>query len=65
MILVLLYRFSESLDSIIGYNFCKFLVQKGYDLLVTSTATGTDLENEKKVAKRLSEMVQNCRDPWA
>ena len=55
MILVLLYRFCESQDSLIGYRLCQQLGEDGYDLLVTTTAKGENLENEQKAAKQMSE----------
>ena len=55
MILVLLYRFSESQESLLGYELCKRLVQEGHDLLVTTTSTAKWLENEIQRAKELTE----------
>ena len=55
MILVLLYRFSESDDSILGYQLCQKLVQEGYHLLVTTTAKHEELEKEEEVARQMSE----------
>ena len=52
MILVLLYRFSESVDTLIGYQLCQRLVQNGRDIYVTTTSTG----------KWLNAEIQNARD---
>ena len=54
MILVLLYRFCESQDSLIGYRLCQILLEKGYDLYATTTAQGEQLKNEQKTAEQLN-----------
>ena len=55
MILVLLYRFNESEDSILGYRLCKKLVQEGHKLLVTTTANKEEVKLEEETARELSE----------
>ena len=57
MILVLLYKFSESQDSIIGYKLCEKLVEEGYDLLVTSVAKDKEKEAEIEAARRMTETL--------
>ena len=55
MILVLLYSFSESPDSIVGYKLCETLVKEGHDLLVTSTTPEGRLRDlEIKKAEELT-----------
>ena len=55
MILVLLYRFNESPDSIAGYKLCETLVKEGHDLLVTSTTPEGPLRDiEIKKAEELT-----------
>ena len=58
MILVLLYRFSESEDSILGYTLCKKLVQEGHHLLVTTTAKKEEVKRERQNARELSERYE-------
>ena len=56
-ILVLLYKFCESPDSIIGYKLCEKLVQEGYDVLVTSTSASKAREAEKKAAESMTKSL--------
>ena len=58
IILVLLYRFSESQDSILGYKLCEKLVQEGHNLMVTSTAGKEELEIENEAAKKMTEQFK-------
>ena len=53
-ILVLLYKFSESPDSLLGYQLCLELVKQGYDLYVTTTSTAKWLKSENAKAEELS-----------
>ena len=55
MILVLLYRFNESPESLPGYILCQKLIQWGHDLLVTSTAGTDELKEEKQAARLMAE----------
>ena len=56
MILVLLYRFSESEDSILGYHFCQKLLQEGHELVVTTTTPKNQgLQEEIEAAKKMKE----------
>ena len=55
MILVLLYKFSESQESLPGYNLCQKLVQEGHEILVTTTSSKDELNAEKEVAKYMTE----------
>ena len=55
MILVLLYRFSKSDDSILGYKLCEKLVQKGFHLLVTTTAENEEVKKEEERAASMSQ----------
>ena len=57
MILVLLYKFSESHDSIIGYKVCEKLVEEGFDLLVTSTSKNEEKQTEIEAAMRMTETL--------
>ena len=52
--LVLLYRFSECQDSILGYKLCQKLAQEGHNLFVTSTAGKEELKKEMEDAERIS-----------
>ena len=62
MILVLLYKFDESQESLLGFQLCRRLVQDGHDLLVTTTSTANWLEEEKQRAKQLTESNEReCR----
>ena len=54
MILVLLYKFSESPDSLLGFQLCLQLVKQGHDLYVTTTSTVRRLESEIAKAKELT-----------
>ena len=54
MLLVLLYRFCESQDSLIGFRLCQILLEKGYDLYATTTAQGEQLRNEQVAANQLN-----------
>ena len=54
MILVLLYRFCESLDSLIGYKLCQKLVHEGHHLCVTTTARSEE-KAEIRAAEHMSE----------
>ena len=58
MILVLLYRFCESLDSIIGYKLCEQLVHEGHDVLVTTTSKADQREAEKEAAQGMTELYK-------
>ena len=58
MILVLLFKFDESQESLLGFQLCQRLVQEGHDLLVTTTSTAKWLENEIQRAKELSESAR-------
>ena len=56
MILVLLYSFDESEDSILGYRFCQKLLREGHDLVVTTTTPANrGLQEEREAAKRMKE----------
>ena len=56
MILVLLYRFIESQESLLGYQLCKKLVKEGHHLYVTTTSRkGGWLTKEIQNAKRITE----------
>ena len=55
MILVLLYRFCESQNSIVGFRLCEKLAQNGHEVLVTSTSNREERLNEVQVAKQLTE----------
>ena len=57
MILVLLYKFSGSQDSIIGYRLCEKLVEEGFDLLVTSTSRNEEKQAEIAAARRMTETL--------
>ena len=57
MILVLLYKFSESQDSIIGYRLCEKLVEEGFDLLVTSTSKNEEKQAEVEAARCMTETL--------
>ena len=58
MILVLLYKFSESVETLIGYQLCKKLVQNGEDIYVTTTSTGmrlkAEIQNARNMTKKFS-----------
>ena len=54
MILVLSYRFCESQDSLIGYQLCQILLEKGYDLYATTTAEGGQVHKEQEAARQLN-----------
>ena len=55
MILMLLYRFSESPDSIMGYKLCEKFLKRGHVVRVTSTTPeGPLLDAERENAMRLS-----------
>ena len=56
MILVFLYRFIESQESLLGYQLCKKLVKEGHHLYVTTTSPkGGWLTKEIQNAERISE----------
>ena len=57
MILVLLYKVSESQDSIIGYRLCEKLVEEGFDLLVTSTSKNKEKQAEIEAARHMTETL--------
>ena len=57
MILVLLHKFSESQDSIIGYKLCEKLAEEGFDLLVTSTTKNVEQQAEVKAANCMTETL--------
>ena len=54
MILVLLTRFCESGDSVVGYQLCQALAKQGHDLYVTTISTGKKLEAEMKNAEEVN-----------
>ena len=59
MILVLLYRFSESPDSLVGYKLCQVLAKQGEKLLVTTTTPrGPLLECEVQKAQELTKELR-------
>ena len=53
-ILVLLYKFSESPDSVLGFELCLQLVRQGYKLYVTTTSRGEWLKSEIAKAEELT-----------
>ena len=54
-ILVLLYNFSDSSESLLGYQLCQKLVEEGYRLYVTtSTPEGAQLRAERRKAEQLT-----------
>ena len=56
MILILLYKFSESQESLLGYQLCQKLVKEGHHLYVTTTSPkGGWLTKEIQNAKRITE----------
>ena len=56
MILVLLYQFSESQESLLGYQLCLKLVKEGHHLYVTTTSPKDEcLRTEIENAKRITE----------
>ena len=57
MILVLLYKFSEYQDSIIGYRLCEKLVEEGFNLWVTSTSSDEEKQAEIEAARRMTESL--------
>ena len=54
MILVLLTRFSDSRESIVGFLLCQKLAEQGYQLYVTTTSTGEILKREIQKANVIS-----------
>ena len=54
MILVLLPRFSECAESLLGFQLCLQLVKLGYELYVTTTSTVKRFESESKTANDVS-----------
>ena len=54
MILVLLTRFSDSRESIVGFSLCQKLAEQGYNLYVTTTSTGEVLQREIQKAADIS-----------
>ena len=54
MILVLLYRFCEALDSLVGYKLCQKLVHEGHHLFVTTTARREEAKAEMLAAEQMS-----------
>ena len=54
MTLVLLSRFDDSDESIVGYTLCKTLAEEGSELYVTTTSTGEDLRREWEKAEEIS-----------
>ena len=70
IILVLLYRFSESQESLLGYQLCWKLVKEGHHIYVTTTSTGGWLKAEIQKAEQLTEdsegsitiLTPQCRD---
>ena len=54
MTLVLLSRFDDSDESIVGYTLCRTLAEEGFQLYVTTTATGEDLGRELNKAEKIS-----------
>ena len=55
MILVLLNKFSESPDSLLGYQLCLQLVKQGHRLYVTTTSTAKWLKSEIAKAEELTD----------
>ena len=56
MILILLNKFKDSPDSLTGFQLCKTLVQKGYDLMVVTDAEENEAEEERETAKAMTEV---------
>ena len=57
-ILVLLHKFNEGPESCLGFQLCQKLVKEGHHLLVSTTASGDELESEIKKAKWLTDNSQ-------
>ena len=55
-VLVLLTTFSESQESILGYQVCLKLVKEGHHVYVTTTCTGRQLDAETVKARQLTEI---------
>ena len=58
MILVLLTRFSESDEAIVGFTLCQKLAAQGYPLYVTTTSTDEVLQQERKKADQISKTAK-------
>ena len=54
-ILILLYRFNESQECLLGYLLCLKLVKRGHHIYVTTTSTGDWLKTEIQKAEQLTE----------
>ena len=54
VILVLLPRFRESPDSVLGYQLCLHLIQQGKELCVTTTSVDEGFKSETRTAKELT-----------
>ena len=54
MILILLQRFCEKQESVLGYHLCRKLIEDGNNLYVTTTSTGEELESEKRCAEEIT-----------
>ena len=69
-VLVLLYNFSESPDSLLGYQLCCRLVKEGHRLYVTTTSVSEWLKSEIQRAEQLTMdsdgsitlLTPQCRD---
>ena len=56
MSLVLLYRFSESEDSILGFRLCQRIVEEGQDIYATTTTPKNQgLQEELECARRMTD----------
>ena len=56
MILILLNKFKDSPDSSTGFQLCKTIVQKGYDLMVVTDSGEDEAEEEMETAKAMTAM---------
>ena len=54
-ILVLLHKFSQAQESCLAFQLCQKLVKEGHHLIVSTTASGEELESELQQAKRLTD----------
>ena len=54
--LVLLTRFDESPESILGFRMCLKLAKEGHHVYVTTTSAGPQLDVETQKAKQLTEI---------
>ena len=55
--LVLLTRFDESPESILGFRMCLKLAREGHHVYVTTTSAGPQLDVETQKAKQLTEII--------